>query len=354
MKNNIHILALALCVSTAYSMQKKTGTHSSQLAASPQIHRFIPTLQQLAGTIVVPKLLDNLQNQQAEIDCSAQLLIKNPQLADALLPRYYTLHTFIDHQLRVNCLAYAPYGLSIANGLRNRTTKICDIQTRQCQQTLIGHTQGDDFNIGINCLAYSPDGLCIATGSSDKTIKIWDANTGQCQQTLTGHKLGINCLAYAPNGLCIATGSSDKTIKIWDANTGQCQQTLIGHKLRINCLAYAPNGLCIATGSSDKTIKLWDANTGQCQQTLTGHTLRVNCLAYAPDGLCIATGSSDKTIKLWRQATVTVRLIIAYMKHHNLTTREQLPAYMHKAFDTIPEQSHNEILKYGLQNDEDK
>jgi len=36
-------------------------------------------------------------------------------------------------------------------------------------------------------VAWSPDGKQIASGSSDKTIKIWDSQSGDCQSTLTGH-----------------------------------------------------------------------------------------------------------------------------------------------------------------------
>jgi WD40 repeat protein len=38
----------------------------------------------------------------------------------------------------------------------------------------------------VRSVAWSPDGNCIASGSDDKTIKVWNTKTGQCQST-RGH-----------------------------------------------------------------------------------------------------------------------------------------------------------------------
>ena len=40
----------------------------------------------------------------------------------------------------------------------------------------------------VRSVAWSPDGNCMASGSYDKTIKVWNTKTGQCQSTLTGHR----------------------------------------------------------------------------------------------------------------------------------------------------------------------
>ena len=43
------------------------------------------------------------------------------------------------------------------------------------------------YNFSLYSVAWSPDGKQIASGSYDRTIKIWDSRTGDCQSTLSGH-----------------------------------------------------------------------------------------------------------------------------------------------------------------------
>ena len=200
---------------------------------------------------------------------------------------------FKGHDSWVEAVAYAPDGQSLATASVDKTVKLWDAETGECQQTLTGH------DARVTGVAYAPDGQSLATASWDNTVKLWDAETGECQQMLTGHDSEVTGVAYAPDGQSLATASEDKTVKLWDAETGECQQTLTGHDNRVTGVAYAPDGQSLATASWDKTVKLWDAETGECQQTLTGHDNRVTGVAYAPNGQSLATASEDKTVKLW-------------------------------------------------------
>ena len=66
----------------------------------------------------------------------------------------------------------------------------------------------------------NPYGNKIATGSFDKTCRIWDVESGECDLVLKGHEDEIVCLAFEPQGNIIATGSMDKNAKLWDIETG--------------------------------------------------------------------------------------------------------------------------------------
>lgn len=71
----------------------------------------------------------------------------------------------------------------------------------------------------VMSIAFSPDSTHLVSGSYDKTIKIWNLQTLECEATLEGHTYLVNTVCYSNNGKRIASGSNDTTIKIWNAET---------------------------------------------------------------------------------------------------------------------------------------
>ncbi len=86
-------------------------------------------------------------------------------------------------------------------------------------------------------MVYSPDGTKIASGSRDKTLKIWNAETGECESTLSGHIDPVWSVCFSPCGTKIGSGgglgtegNGDFSVRIWDAETGtQIGSLLSGH-----------------------------------------------------------------------------------------------------------------------------
>lgn len=180
-------------------------------------------------------------------------------------------------------------GYKIITGLFDKTIKLYDVNTGQCEKTLKGH---GSIVFSIELMSEHE----LASGSADKTIKVWNLKSGQCIQTLRGHEFDVLCLRKMPLNL-LASGSGDTTIKIWSLDKSVCIKTLYGHQDCVNYLDVLPDGNLLSC-STDKTIKMWDLENGECVMTLKEHRGAVFCLQIISNEL-IASGSADETIKIW-------------------------------------------------------
>lgn len=226
----------------------------------------------------------------------------------------------------VYCLQYD--NDKIVSGLRDNTIRIWDKRTRECIQTLTGHSGS------VLCLQY--DQNVIVTGSSDSTVRVWDVKTGEnvkilshhseavlhlrfmdgvlvtcskdrsiavwdmysptdisLRRVLVGHRAAVNVVDFDDKHIVSASG--DRTIKIWMTSSCEFKRTLTGHKRGIACLQYRGN--LIVSGSSDYTIRLWDIECGACLRILEGHDELVRCIRF--DNKRIVSGAYDGKIKVW-------------------------------------------------------
>lgn len=81
--------------------------------------------------------------------------------------------------------------------------------------TLNGHQKG------VNCIEYAPTGEkpYLISGSDDKSVRIWDYQTKQCIQTLTGHTNNVSAALFHPTLPIILTGGEDGTVRVWHSAT---------------------------------------------------------------------------------------------------------------------------------------
>jgi len=160
-------------------------------------------------------------------------------------------------------------------------------------RTLRGHTRS------IQHIAWSPDGRKLASPAYDRTIRLWDVETGECQYVLEGHMNLVYCVAFDPERGVLASGSADNTIKLWNLVSGKLLSTLEGHNNSVKSVAFDPEGGILASGSDDNTIKLWHPVSGKLLRTLEGHEERVHSVAFDAEGHYLATGGEGGLIKLW-------------------------------------------------------
>eukprot|EP00435_Cladocopium_sp_Y103_P033368 s2162_g8.t1 len=119
-----------------------------------------------------------------------------------------------------------------------------------CHFTLTGHQRG------VNCVEYSPGGEkpYIISGSDDRTVKIWDYQTKQCIQTLTGHTNNVSYALFHPALPIILTGSEDGTVRIWHGSTYRLEATLSYFLERVWSISVLKGSNTAALGYDEGTV----------------------------------------------------------------------------------------------------
>jgi WD40 repeat protein/ABC-type oligopeptide transport system ATPase subunit len=194
---------------------------------------------------------------------------------------------------RINSVAYAPDGQTLASAGADGTVKVWSAQSRQELATLKGHA------FTVRSLAYAPDGKTLASASDDGTVKVWDARSGQELVTLKDYEARLLSVVYAPDGKTLASGGADGRVKVWSAQSGQELMTLKGDTSNVNAVAYTLDGKMLASAGADGIVKIWSAQSGHELMTLKGHADNVMSVAYAPDGQTLASADAYGTVKVW-------------------------------------------------------
>ena len=84
------------------------------------------------------------------------------------------------------------------------------LNTLQPHFTLEGHDKG------VNAVEYFSGGdrPYLVTGADDHTVKVWDYQTKQCVQTMEGHTHNVATVCCHPELPIIMSGSEDGALTI--------------------------------------------------------------------------------------------------------------------------------------------
>jgi WD40 repeat protein len=214
----------------------------------------------------------------------------------------------------VSSIAFSPDGKTMAVGCENNAVYLWNMQSREIEHWLRGHTSIPDS------LSFSSDGTLLASSSHyelcGSAVILWDVKTGNRIRVIIAHS-ETYCVTFFPEMDRLASSgidikgdyTHDATVKIWDVASGKLLQTLRGHTSFVNAMVPLPGGKLI-TGGNDCTVRLWDLATSHELRKIelqhNGHGDSVETLVLSPDRKYLACGliSSAGRYKLWKLSDV--------------------------------------------------
>jgi F-box and WD-40 domain protein CDC4 len=148
----------------------------------------------------------------------------------------------------------------------------------------------------VYSVVYDPTRKQACSGSMDGTVRIWNLQTGQCQHSLVGHTSLVGLLGLSPSSLVSA--AADSTLRIWDPDTGELRHSLSGHTGAITCFQH--DEFKVLSGS-DGTLKMWDIRDGSSVRDLLTGIIGVWQVVFEGRWCVAASNRNDQTwLDVWK------------------------------------------------------
>lgn len=212
--------------------------------------------------------------------------------------------------IHLDRITLSPDGQTLAILRWNSPIHLWDVTTENLKKTFTGYKVSGRHNPNLNlardvhhsvvdCVAFSPDGKTLANGNKDGSIRLWNIDSGKLTKTLLEHQGFINDLAFSPDGKLLASGSEEGLILMWDLKTGTHEAFLAERMGSISCVTFSRDGSMLAAGNTDGNVHLFDVATGTPKMTFTGHIKEIRQVLFSPDGEMVVSASWDGSVRLW-------------------------------------------------------
>ncbi len=170
------------------------------------------------------------------------------------------------HRAGVKAVAWAPDGRRLASGGKDRMLRIWPRPHTKGKSILtyfLSYMNQTQAVLGqrIDAIAWAPDGRSLATGRVGGVIEIWDSQRLQTLLTYHRHRGPVYALSWSPGGRLLASGGREGVVHIWGATSGQQLCAYNSHRGFILAVAWAPNGKYVASAGNDGTVQVWAPHT---------------------------------------------------------------------------------------------
>lgn len=266
------------------------GVDTTIKVQKPPWSQEIPTHTLLQGHMTTITSLIMSDDMKILASSSTDGTIKIWQLDDFVVPELMSKD-------RIQAIAFAPDGLSLAAGDALAKVNLVDTRTKRGTRSLPVH------DAGVEALAYSPDGKTLATGNKN-SVCLWNNAQESLQARWNEHTGQVYSLAYSPSGQVLASGAADGNVVLWNVGQGNKKAVLSGHSKSVRFVGFVTEDTLVS-GSWDGTFIVWDLTSGKPKKQFKQDTAILS-MALSDDGKLLAAGIAGRLL-VWETSSWTLR-----------------------------------------------